>query len=231
VPGLPRRHCLDNAPTTSGNAHKTPAAPTAKTPKCGLEIKAAPRGPYEEVGHAALPLPIFGVGIRIPHHGSLSPSTLSVFITVNVSGWSGPRTRSRASRTCRYSASALAWIHRRIAVDHFRPDLCTRSFACWARAWRAGRAPRRRPAGDLPGPGTGAGGRGGPFGGAVTGVRAGQAARAGGGPQAASNRFIHSAWRCQASGRCRVISPRPWRAVRAATSIRSRRSVAPRALL
>ncbi len=25
VPGLPRRHCLDNAPTTPGNAHKTPA--------------------------------------------------------------------------------------------------------------------------------------------------------------------------------------------------------------
>ena len=61
-------------------------------------------------------------------------------------------------------------------------------------------------------------------------MRAGQAACAGGGPQAASNRFLHSCSRCQPSGRCRVISPRPWRAIRAATSIRSRRSVAPRAL-
>ena len=60
-------------------------------------------------------------------------------------------------------------------------------------------------------------------------VWAGQAAAAGG-PQAASNRFIQSCSRCQPSGRCRVISPRPWRAARAATSIRSRRSVAPRAL-
>ncbi len=51
-----------------------------------------------------------------------------------------------------------------------------------------------------------------------------------GGPQAASNRFIHSVWRCQPSGRCTVMCPRPWRAVRAATSMRSRRSVAPRAL-
>ncbi len=39
--------------------------------------------------------------------------------------------------------------------------------------------------------GRGPGGRGGPFAGAVTGVRAGQAACTGGGPQAASNRFIH----------------------------------------
>ena len=60
-------------------------------------------------------------------------------------------------------------------------------------------------------------------------VWAGQAAWAGG-PVAASNRFIHSAWRCQPSGRCKVIWPRPWRAARAATSMRSRRSVAPRAL-
>ena len=74
-----------------------------------------------------------------------------------------------------------------------------------------------------------AGGRGGPFAGAVTGVWAGQAAAAGG-PQAASNRFIHSCSWCQPSGRCRVISPWPWRAVRAATSMRSRRRVAPRAL-
>ncbi len=59
--------------------------------------------------------------------------------------------------------------------------------------------------------------------------RAGQAAAAGG-PQAASNRFIHSAWRCQPSGRCSVMWPRPCRAMRAATSIRSRRSVAPLAL-
>ena len=47
---------------------------------------------------------------------------------------------------------------------------------------------------------------------------------------AASNRFIHSVWRCQPWGRCKVISPRPLRAVRAATSMRSRRKVAPRAL-
>jgi hypothetical protein len=60
-------------------------------------------------------------------------------------------------------------------------------------------------------------------------VWAGQATAAGG-PQAASNRFSHCAWWCQPSGRCKVIWPRPWRAVRAATSIRSRRSVAPRAL-
>lgn len=59
-------------------------------------------------------------------------------------------------------------------------------------------------------------------------VRAGQAA-AGGGPQAASNRASHSAWRCQPSGRCKVMCPRPWRAIRAATPMRSRRSVAPRA--
>ena len=45
-----------------------------------------------------------------------------------------------------------------------------------------------------------------------------------------SNRFIHSCSRCQPSGRCRVMWPRPCRAVRAATSIRSRRMVAPRAL-
>jgi len=57
-------------------------------------------------------------------------------------------------------------------------------------------------------------------------VRAVQAARAGG-RQAASNRFSHSAWRCQPSSRCRVRAPRPVRAVRAATSIRSRRMVAP----
>ena len=60
-------------------------------------------------------------------------------------------------------------------------------------------------------------------------IWAGQAARMGG-PQAASNRLIHSVSRCQSWGRCRVIWPRPWRAVRAATWIRSRRSVAARAL-
>jgi hypothetical protein len=65
--------------------------------------------------------------------------------------------------------------------------------------------------------------------GAVTGVWAGQAAAAGG-PQAALSRFIHSCSRCQPSGRCRVRWPGPRRAVRAATSMRSRRSVAPRAL-
>jgi hypothetical protein len=60
-------------------------------------------------------------------------------------------------------------------------------------------------------------------------VWAGQAAAAGG-PQAASNKVIHCGSRCQPSGRCSVMWPRPCRAVRAATSIRSRRSVAPRAL-
>jgi peptide/nickel transport system substrate-binding protein len=60
-------------------------------------------------------------------------------------------------------------------------------------------------------------------------VWAGQAAAAGG-PQAASNKAIHCCSRCQLAGRCSVMWPRPCRAVRAATSIRSRRSVAPRAL-
>jgi hypothetical protein len=57
---------------------------------------------------------------------------------------------------------------------------------------------------------------------------AGQAAAAGG-PQAASHRFSHSCSRCQPSGRWRVMWPLPWRAVRAATAIRSRRMVAARA--
>ncbi len=70
------------------------------------------------------------------------------------------------------------------------------------------------------------GGRLGPLG-RVDWLWAGQAARADGGPVAASNRFIQSCSRCQPSGRCKVISPRPWRAIRAATLIRSRRSVAP----
>src|SRR6266542_1272255 len=65
--------------------------------------------------------------------------------------------------------------------------------------------------------------------GRVTLVWDGQAAWTGG-PQAASNRFIHSCSRCHSSGRCKVMWPWPWRAVRAATSMRSRRSVAPRAL-
>lgn len=43
MPGLRRRHCSGNAPTTQGNAHKTPAAATAKTPKSGLEITAGIR--------------------------------------------------------------------------------------------------------------------------------------------------------------------------------------------
>src|SRR5215469_9369421 len=60
-------------------------------------------------------------------------------------------------------------------------------------------------------------------------VRAGQAA-AEGGPHTASRRFSHSCSRCQPSGRCTVRWPRPCRAVRAATSIRSRRMVAARAL-
>src|SRR2546421_6151147 len=71
-------------------------------------------------------------------------------------------------------------------------------------------------------------GRPGPWG-CVDRVWAGQAAAAGG-PVAASNRFIHSVWRCQPSGRCTVMWPRPWRAMRAATSMKSRRRVAPRAL-
>ena len=59
-------------------------------------------------------------------------------------------------------------------------------------------------------------------------VWAGQAAAAGG-PLAAASRFSHSCWRCQPSGRCKVRWPRPCRAVRAATAIRSRRMVAARA--
>jgi hypothetical protein len=60
-------------------------------------------------------------------------------------------------------------------------------------------------------------------------VGAGQAVVAGG-PQAVSKRFIHSVWRCQPSGRCKVMWPRPWRAMRAATLIRWLRMVRPRAL-
>ena len=60
-------------------------------------------------------------------------------------------------------------------------------------------------------------------------VGAGQAAAAGG-PQPAWSRFSHSCSRCQPSGRCKVRWPRPCRAVRAATAIRSRRMVAARAL-
>ena len=60
-------------------------------------------------------------------------------------------------------------------------------------------------------------------------VGAGQAAAAGG-PQAASQRLSHSCSRCQPCGRWRVRWPLPWRAVRAAMAIRSRRMVAPRAL-
>src|ERR1700675_606817 len=59
-------------------------------------------------------------------------------------------------------------------------------------------------------------------------VWAGQAAAAGG-PQAASNRLIHAVSRCQPSGRCTVIWPRPWREMRAATAISWVRMVAPRA--
>ena len=66
--------------------------------------------------------------------------------------------------------------------------------------------------------------------GAVAGAdrSAGQAAAAGG-PQAAWRRFSHSCSRCQPAGRWRVRWPRPCRAVRAATTIRSRRMVAARA--
>ena len=60
-------------------------------------------------------------------------------------------------------------------------------------------------------------------------IGAGQAAAAGG-PLAAASRFSHSCSRCQPSGRCRVRWPRPCRAIRAATAIRSRRMVAARAL-
>ena len=52
------------------------------------------------------------------------------------SGQGSDRTRPTGRLT-----RLLAWIHRRIAVDHFRPDLCTRSFgqlgpgmAAWPRA-------------------------------------------------------------------------------------------------
>ena len=67
----------------------------------------------------------------------------------------------------------------------------------------------------------------GPYG-AVTGL--GWSGRCAGGPQAASNRFIHSCSRCQSSGRFMVRGPRPWRAVRAAMLMRSARRVARRAL-
>src|SRR5206468_7279633 len=93
-----------------------------------------------------------------------------------------------------------------------------------------GRARRLRLVGALPGPGGGGGWPRRAVRGVLTGVWAGQAAWAGGGRQAASRRFIHSVSRCHPSGRCKVIPPLPWRAIRAATSIRSRRSVAPRAL-
>ena len=43
-------------------------------------------------------------------------------------------------------------------------------------------------------------------------VWAGQAAVAGG-PHAASNRIIHLVSWCQPSGRCKVMWPRPWRAI------------------
>jgi hypothetical protein len=59
--------------------------------------------------------------------------------------------------------------------------------------------------------------------------RAGQAAR-GGGPQAASKRLSHSCWRCQPSGRCKVMRPQPRREIRGATLMRWLRMVAPRAL-
>src|SRR5437667_10897352 len=59
-------------------------------------------------------------------------------------------------------------------------------------------------------------------------VWAGQAAVAGG-PQAASIRLIHLVSWCQPSGRCMVMWPRPWRAIRATTAISWPRMVAPRA--
>ena len=62
----------------------------------------------------------------------------------------------------------------------------------------------------------------------MTGSRAGQAAEVGG-PQAGVNRVIHWCSRCQPPGRWSMMCPRPDRAMRAATLIRSRRSVAPRA--
>src|SRR6185437_11509403 len=65
---------------------------------------------------------------------------------------------------------------------------------------------------------------------AVTGSGLVRPLAPGGGRQAVPNRFIQSWARCQPWGRCKVISVRPWRAVRAATSMSSRRSVAPRAL-
>ena len=61
-------------------------------------------------------------------------------------------------------------------------------------------------------------------------VWAGQAVAAGG-PQAVCQTFSHSCWRCQPSGRWRVRRPRPRRAVRAATWMRSRRMVAARAFM
>ena len=44
------------------------------------------------------------------------------------------------------------------------------------------------------------------------------------------DQLIHSVSRCQSWGRCRMIWPRPWQAIRAATLMRSRRKVAPLAL-
>jgi hypothetical protein len=77
-------------------------------------------------------------------------------------------------------------------------------------------------------PGSGLGGRRARLGGSDR-VRAGQAAVAGG-PHAAWPRVSHPWSRCQPSGRWRVMCPQTDRAVRVATSIRSRRRVAPRAL-
>ena len=76
------------------------------------------------------------------------------------------------------------------------------------------------------GSGRGRGGRGAVGG----GPGRGWSGRCGGRPAGGVERFGHSCSRCQPSGRWRVRRPRPCRAVRAATAIRSRRMVAARAL-
>jgi len=126
------------------------------------------------------------------------------------------------------SADALASIDRVNASDHFRVvsrGAVTLIFRAGVLAW-----PLTCPA-ACPGCWSGwAGVCRRAWAGARDRVGAGQAAWVSGGPQAASNRCIHSAWRCQPAGRCRVRWPRPCRAVRAARLIRSRRIVAPLAL-
>ena len=114
------------------------------------------------------------------------------------------RTRYRGLARTRLEHAYLAWIHRRIAVDHFRSGLWPGEFPGVIAGVGVPPPALLRPCGDLSAPGTVAvvavravGGRG-------DRVWAGQAARAGGGPQAASNRLCQPASQCQYSGRCKV---------------------------